>query len=154
MLNYLGFSLLCGASSVATTLEAFSIAVYSQPLSENIFQSLNILIIMSTNNTATRRNCRKWTPQEDEVILRYVRNYPHNLARCFLAVSEQLTADGTPRTSTAVASRWYTVLSKKADVWAFFTASSQHMSRNRKNGMGISITQSIWQRLLNILRSL
>lgn len=97
---------------------------------------------------------RKWTSHEDTLLLRYVRNYPHNLHRCFLLVSEQLTDEGFPRTPTAVQAHWYSVLSKKPDVLCFFTASAKHVSKNRKNGMGTESNASIWRRLLNVIRNL
>lgn len=101
-----------------------------------------------------QRTNKRWSNEEDAVLLRYVRNYPHNLHQCFLMVSEQLTDAGTPRTLGGVASHWYTVLSKKPEALCFFTASSKHVSKNRKNGMGVESTPSIWRRLLNIIRNL
>lgn len=97
---------------------------------------------------------KKWTAEEDQVLLRYVKSYPHNLHKCFLMVSEQLTDAGYPRTPTGVGAHWYTVLSKKPEALCFFTASAKHVSKNRKNGMGVESNQSIWRRLLNIIRGL
>lgn len=51
---------------------------------------------------------KKWTKQEDDILRRHVRAFPHNLSKCFLTVSEQ-----TGRTPAAVASHWYGTLSKK-----------------------------------------
>lgn len=97
---------------------------------------------------------RKWTNEENEVLLRYVKANVNNLNRSFYMVAEHLTEAGTPRTKKAVAAHWYAVLSKRPDVLAFFTASAQHVSKNRKNGMGVASTPSIWRRLLNIIRAL
>jgi len=102
----------------------------------------------------TERNNVRWSTEEDAVLLRYVRNYPHNLHKAFLLVSEQLTDNGTPRTPTGVQAHWYSVLSKKPEALCFFTASAKHVSKNRKNGMGVESTPSIWRRLLNVIRSL
>lgn len=95
------------------------------------------------------RTCRKWTKEEDELLLRQVRAFPQNLSKCFLMV-----AQNTDRTQAAVANHWYSSVSKRPDVLCFFTASSQHVSKNRKNGKGVEITRSIWQRFLSILRNL
>lgn len=95
------------------------------------------------------RQCRKWTEEEDALLLRQVRAFPQNLSRCFLMV-----AQNTGRTTNAVSNHWYGVVSKRPDVVCFFTASSKHLSKNRKNGAGVEITRSIWQRFLNILRNL
>lgn len=95
-----------------------------------------------------RRDVKRWTPQEDETLLRYVRARPQNLHYVFMMVSEELG-----RTPTAVQAHWYSVLSKKPNNWCFFTASPHHVSRNRKNGEGVPSTSSIWHRLMNVLRS-
>lgn len=97
---------------------------------------------------------KKWTAEEDAVLLRYVRNYPHNLHKCFLMVSEHLTDAGTPRSVTGVQAHWYSVLSKKPESFCFFTASAKHVSKNRKNGEGVASNTSIWRRLLNVIRGL
>ena len=95
---------------------------------------------------------RKWTIQEDETLLRYVKANPQNLHKCFLLVSEHLTDDGHPRTPTAVQAHWYSVLSKQPTALCFFTASAKHVSKNRKNGAGVETNASIWRKFLKILR--
>lgn len=97
---------------------------------------------------------KKWSVEEDEVLLRYVKAYPHNLSKCFLMVSEHLTDNGKVRTPSAVQAHWYTVLSKRPEALCFFTASSKHVSKNRKNGMGVENSPSIWRKLLNIIKKL
>lgn len=92
---------------------------------------------------------RKWTQSEEDRLLRQVRAFPQNLAKCFLMVSEE-----TGRTPGAVANHWYTVTSKKPENMCFFTASEKHVSKNRKNGMGVSSTRSIWKKLLNAICNL
>lgn len=101
-----------------------------------------------------RKTLRKWSTEEEEVILRYVRAYPQNLHKCFILVSEHLTDDGNPRTPSAIQAHWYTVLSKRPESLCFFTASAKHVSKNRKNGAGVESNNSIWRRLINIIRNL
>jgi hypothetical protein len=96
-----------------------------------------------------RRECRKWTPEEDARLLRQVRSFPQNLSKCFLIVSEELG-----RTQLAVANHWYTQLSKKPESLCFFTASPKHVSKNRKNGMGVESNGNIWRRLMAVIRSI
>ncbi len=91
---------------------------------------------------------KRWTQQEEERLLRQVRVFPQNLAKCFLIVSEE-----TGRTPSAVANHWYSVLSKKPGVIEFGTISSKHFARNRKNGMGVEISSSIWRRFLHLIRA-
>lgn len=101
-----------------------------------------------------RENPRKWTEEEESIMLRYVKSYPQNLTKAFLMISEHLTDAGTPRTPGAVSNHWYTVLSKKPEALIFFTASQKHVSKNRKNGTGVETSPSIWRRFLTILRSI
>lgn len=95
------------------------------------------------------RTSRKWTEEEASILLSQVKRQPQNLRRCFLAVSER-----TGRTQQAVSNRWYTVVSKKPDSVCFFTASPKHVSRNRKNGVGVESNRNIWQRLMSVIRNL
>lgn len=78
---------------------------------------------------------RKWTQEEDQILLRYIKANPQNLHKCFLMVSEHLTDKGTPRTPQGVQAHWYTSLSKK-------------------NGAGVESNPGIWRRLITVLRSL
>lgn len=109
-------------------------------------------IINSLSNM--KKTNRKWTAEEDAIALRYIRNNVNNLHKSFILISEHLTDMGSPRTPSAVEGHWYTVLSKKQNALCFFTASSKHVAKNRKNGAGVESNQSIWHRLLTVLRSL
>jgi hypothetical protein len=103
-----------------------------------------------TRRIATeRRNMKRWSAEEDARLLRQVRAFPQNLHKCFLIVSEEIG-----RTESAVAGHWYTSLSKKPDAMCFFTASPKHVSKNRKNGMGVESNSSIWRRLMAVIRSI
>lgn len=95
------------------------------------------------------RTHRKWTEEEDNLLLRQVRAFPQNLSKCFLMV-----AQNTDRTPGAVANHWYSVVSKRPNVVCFFTASSKHIAKNRKNGKGVKSTPNIWRKLLAIIRNL
>lgn len=99
---------------------------------------------------------RKWTQEEDAVLLRYIKANPQNLHKCFMMVSEHLTDSGSPRTVSGVQAHWYTVLSKRNDSSSlcFFTASVKHVSKNRKNGAEVESNPRIWRRLITVLRSL
>lgn len=94
-------------------------------------------------------NSKRWTREEEMRLLDQVKAFPQNLSKCFLIVSEV-----TGRTPSAVAGHWYTKVSKDPTAICFFTASPQHVSRNRKNGAGVVSNRSIWSRLLNIIRSI
>jgi hypothetical protein len=92
---------------------------------------------------------KRWTTAEDERLARQVKAFPQNLHKCFLMVAEELG-----RTESAVAGRWYQHVSKNPANVCFFTASPRHVSKNRKNGEGVETNNSIWRRLINIIRGL
>lgn len=92
---------------------------------------------------------RKWTIEENALLLRQVRAFPQNLKKCF-----DMVAESTGRTPGAVANHWYTVVSKLPNSTCFFTASPHHVSRNRKNSKGTLSNGTIWQRLMYIIRNL
>ncbi len=95
------------------------------------------------------RTIRKWTRQEDARLIRQVKAFPQNISKCCMLVAEEID-----RTPAAVSFHWYSKLSKEPDVLAFFMASSQRISKNRKNGMGEESSPSIWRRLMAIIRNL
>ena len=97
----------------------------------------------------SRRTNRKWTREEENRVIRQIEAFPQNLTRCFFMVAEEVD-----RTPSAVASHWYTKISKRPEVMCFFTASRQHVSKNRKNGLGARSSRSIWHRLVSIIRGL
>ena len=92
---------------------------------------------------------RKWTRQEDLRLIRQIQAFPQNLHKCFMIVAEELG-----RTEGGVAGRWYQHVSHDPANMCFFTASPKHVSRNRKNGMGEASSQSIWRRLVSIIKNL
>ena len=93
------------------------------------------------------RKSKKWSQSEDQRLLRQVKAFPQNLHKCFIIVAEELG-----RTEGAVATRWYTVVSKDPKNMCFFTASPKHVSKNRKNGMGNAISRSLWSRLVALIK--
>lgn len=101
------------------------------------------------NQATERRDCRKWTAEEEARLLRQIRTFPQNLHKCFLIVSEEIG-----RTDKAVQAHWYQHLSKKPEALCFFTASPKHVSKNRKNGMGVETNSSIWRRLMAVIRNI
>ena len=102
-----------------------------------------------TRNQVENRHMCRWTNEEDQRILRHIKARPQNLHYCFLMVAEEIG-----RTDKAVAAHWYQVLSKKPEAMCFFTASPHHISKNRKNGMGVESNGNIWRRLMAVIRNI
>ena len=96
-----------------------------------------------------RKVLRKYTEEEEQRIIRQAKAFPQNLSRGFRIVAEELD-----RTPGAISNHWYTVTSKRPEAICFFTASEKHVSKNRKNGMGVESTPSIWRRLMAVIRNL
>lgn len=92
---------------------------------------------------------KRWTRSEDLRLARQVQAFPQNLHKCFLIVAQELG-----RTESGVAGRWYGHVSKDPANTCFFTASPKHVSKNRKNGMGIESNNTIWRRLMSVIRNL
>lgn len=90
----------------------------------------------------------RWTDAEDQIVFNEIKNSPFNLSKCFIIAGAKIN-----RTPLAVEMRWYTSISKNPQYKGFFTVSSKHLSMNRKNGMGVSIDKSLWQRLLDVIKN-
>lgn len=118
------------------------------PVAQNLTHSVEPTINVAPSSSH-KKTCKRWTEEEDQRLIRHIMAFPQNLNLCFIAVAEE-----TGRTKSAVASHWYSVVSKKPEVYCFFTASSSHVCRNRKNGEGTPTAPSIWRRLLNIIKSI
>lgn len=95
-----------------------------------------------------KKENKRWTREEENILLRQIRVYPHNLTKCFLIVAEQ-----TGRTKGAVSAHWYSTLSKRDDVVEFATISHSHLAKNRKNSTGVPIQPSVWTRFFRLVRS-
>lgn len=118
------------------------------PVAQNLTHSVEPTINVAPSSSY-KKTCKRWTEEEDQRLIRHIMAFPQNLNLCFIAVAEE-----TDRTKNAVASHWYSVVSKRPEVYCFFTASSSHVCRNRKNGEGTPTAPSIWRRLLNIIESI
>jgi hypothetical protein len=69
---------------------------------------------------------RKWTKEEEEILVQAVKANPHNLAKAFREAAEQLG-----RTEGSVEIRWYGKLKKTS--LCFVTISSNKQLKNGKN---------------------
>ena len=93
---------------------------------------------------------KRWTNDEEQVIISKVRQYPNNLKRAFKEASEVLD-----RTEHAVALHWYNKTRMSEAV--FITAGSKTANVNSKNVFTGSydntqrVKVSIWRKILRLL---
>ena len=88
---------------------------------------------------------RRWTNEEEQVLIDQVRQNPDNLARAFRATSEIIG-----RNPHSIEQRWYTKVRYSETV--FMTIGANAMSVNSKNSDNTQpVSVPIWRRLLNLL---
>lgn len=92
---------------------------------------------------------KRWTEEEEQRLIRQMTAFPQNVRKACFLVAEELG-----RSRNAVITHWYSVTSKRDDVMCFFTASTKHISRNRKNSVGVESTPSVWRRLLRVIQDI
>lgn len=94
---------------------------------------------------------RRWTNEEEQVLLSQVRQNPGNLAKAFRATSGVIG-----RSSHSIEQRWYTKIRHSEAVFMTISANNT-ISTNQKNvyNSNTDNTQnspSIWERFLGFLR--
>jgi hypothetical protein len=114
-----------------------------------LWHIINIILKAMKKKKTSKQKAKRWSDEENQILLRQIDAFPHNLAKCFTIVAEQ-----TGRSKSACAAHWYTKLSKDPNVWKFVTLSAHHCSRNRKNGIGTESDGSIWNKVLKIVKTL
>ena len=88
---------------------------------------------------------RRWTNEEEQVLLSQVRQNPGNLSRAFRA-----TSDIIGRSSHSIEQRWYGKVRHSETV--FMTIGAANMSVNSKvNNNPQPVRLPIWRRILNLL---
>ena len=93
---------------------------------------------------------RRWTNDEEQVIISKVRQYPNNLTKAFREASVELE-----RSERAICQHWYNVIRNNEIV--FMTIGSKTKNINTKNTIqgGYDNTEkvkvSIWRRILKLL---
>lgn len=100
---------------------------------------------------------RRWTAEEDEILVQLIKEYPHNKSKAFLMASERLG-----RTKGTCNNRWYSVLSNpehpKYVGCAFTMLSRKTKFDNRTQYTEHNTTspepmkESLWNRIKRFLR--
>lgn len=96
-----------------------------------------------------QRTLRKWTPEEESILINAVRNSPHNLSAAFLSVSPQIN-----RSFGAIEQHWYTKTRLKSPV--FICASNKKASYNQKNSFKTQTPKKssnrLWKAILSFFK--
>lgn len=88
---------------------------------------------------------RRWTNEEEQVLISQVRKSPNNLAKAFRATSEI-----TGRSTHSIGQRWYSKVRYSETV--FMTIGAKNMSVNSKNSANSQpVKLPIWRRILKLL---
>lgn len=97
-------------------------------------------------------NRRRWSNDEEKVILDQIRLNPNNLSKAFSNAATQLN-----RTPQAVKARWYLTLRDRSET-CFMTISSKAVSKNRKNNKipnssnTRKMRSTLWKRIISLLK--
>ena len=88
---------------------------------------------------------RRWTNEEEQVLIDQVRINPGNLARAFRATSQIIERDWR-----SIGQHWYHKVRHSETV--FMTIGTNAMSANSKNSDNTQpVSVPIWRRILNLL---
>lgn len=93
---------------------------------------------------------KRYSIQEDKVILNEVKKSPENLVRAFHNASKIIN-----RTPRAIKQRWYYIISKDDGIGAvtFMTLSSKKVLTNRKNSCNqVPKKVTFWSKLIKFLK--
>lgn len=95
---------------------------------------------------------KKWTNDEEQVVISKVRNNPNNLLRAFREASIELG-----RTPESIVYRWYKGGLREKSAKVFITCGSKTVNVNRKivsdktSDNTRELTKSKWRRIISIL---
>ena len=95
-----------------------------------ILSTYRLVIALNLSIMINKKKKRvPFTPSEDEVIIKFVKDYPTNLKKGFIEASKQLSN----RSWKIISVRWYTILKKRKHVNAITCGSSKGFTKNVKN---------------------
>ena len=93
---------------------------------------------------------KRWTKEEEEILVQAVKANPHNLEEAFRKVAKQ-----TGRTAKAIHHRWYRKM--KHNSRCFITISSEKQMINGKNytsrnsSSPVTTIKILWEKLKNLI---
>lgn len=98
----------------------------------------------------TERSIRRWTTEDEDILIDEIGKNPTNMKACFLAASTRIQ-----RTPSAISSHWYGYMAKRSDVCAKLTIGRHAYVKNKarlKSGEEPKgIVRSIFDSLLRLI---
>ena len=97
------------------------------------------------------RTYKRWTNDEEQVVINQVKANPQNLTKAFFLASEIIH-----RSPNSIALRWYLELKEKSGI-VFMTCSGKKTIANRKSVREnttceeTKVTKSIWNKIIKLL---
>ena len=105
---------------------------------------------MSQRRTNSNRTVRKWTPEEEDILIDEIGKNPTCMKACFLAASPEIG-----RSASAIANHWYKSMAGRQDVCAKLTigrhACVKNKVRLKHDQQPKSILRSIYDHLLRMI---
>lgn len=95
---------------------------------------------------------RRWTDEEDKILVQAIKRYPHNLSWAFRKVAKE-----TDRTESAVSYRWYNVTRLKSICFISYSQEEQlvnsknYVSASGHKGKPNTVKSSLWKKILLLL---
>lgn len=100
------------------------------------------------------RKYKRWTSEENDVLVQLVSKYPHNLHKAFEEASVELD-----RTVNSCTYHWYSVLSPANDTTktgvAFMSISNNTVCKNRKVSKNPTVScekNTLWSKIKRLFR--
>lgn len=93
---------------------------------------------------------KRWTKEEEEILVQAVKANPHNLEEAFRKVAKE-----TDRTTLAIRDKWYRKI--KHNSKCFITISSEKQMINGKNytsrnsSSPVATIKTLWEKLKNLI---
>ena len=94
-----------------------------------LFINIRYYSNMERKYKAVGKISRRYTKEEDEIIINEVKNYPTNLLHAFTEAAKKIEG----RSVKTISQRWYVYLKKKDDVSALTCGSNKGFTQNVKN---------------------
>lgn len=93
---------------------------------------------------------KRWTKEEEEILVQAVKANPHNLEEAFRNVAKKID-----RTTEAVHQKWYKKMKHTSRCFITISAEKQMVNgknhTNRSNSSPVATIKTLWEKLKNLI---